>query len=1036
MRIKTIGELCTPRTSVFDQSRRDVVLNLSDLLSGEISEDKAESFFVENYPTDGLKSLVGRTFDRVTGVRDQASTFLLAQTMGGGKTHSMIALGLLGKYPKIRSRLWPYHQLASDDIRVIGFDGRETDYQFGIWGALAEQLGKRDLFENLYSPLQAPGVTSWIRLLQGPPTIILLDELPPYFSAAMSKSVGDSNLASVTTTALSNLMVAANKEELSNVAIVISDLSASAYKTEGVGVMAALNDLEKETNRSALVIEPVGTQGDEVFEILKTRLFEKLPGEDAIAAIAAAYQQEVTKARAMELTNATPEVHAGEIRESYPFHFSLRDLYGRFKENPNFQQTRGLLRMMRSVVANIWQSKASDRLFLVHAYDIDLNDKEIFSEFDRINSTLGEAVRADIANSGASYAEQIDAELGTTDATDAAKLLYVASLSTAQKAIVGLRDMEIVAWMCAPGRRLERLMKDVLEVLPNRAWYLHLSVDGRYYFKNIQNLAARLFGMVRDTPQDNRAQELRQYLKKLFEPKVKDLYQDLYVLSPIDEIQVSIEKVALIVTTPYPDGRSDAPLHPDWTKFFTEHTLQNRMLFLTGDRDLMDEVYKNAAYVRAIRVILEEQAQEGVSPNDAQAQEARRSLDKYQLSLRSVVQQTFSTLVYPSKGKLRVEHISFNFDDNRFDPERQIRQTLKENQKFSEEAVNDTWIKKVEDRLFDGQNPVVWTEIKRRAAAKNEWQFHHPRLLDDIRNQAERMGKWRPEGSMVRRGPFQKEQTSVSVTLKSQDDDSGEAILTITPVGGSVVYYEVGERTPNESSAKVNSFHDFRTKELVLTFLCIDEGPDPHPTGDSLTWKNTIRVKGRFYQQGDSQMFTAMATPEAPMRYTTDGSDPRTHGTSYTGDFPIPPGTHVVQCVAEHTGAQSDVASFRVSEAKTGLDPTKPATWKCQKRFRNLQPTEGYQVLERAREYEAALSDVTINVISPDTDETIYYTLPQNQSRTGDELVQLAEDLTALIPRGQMTITVGSVRFDTGQQLLDWQQHDKLSIDPETEVHQ
>lgn len=56
-------------------------------------------------------------------------------------------------------------------------------------------------------------------------------------------------------------MVAANKAELSNVAIVISDLGASAYHAGGVGVMAALSGLEKETNRSALIIEPVATQG-------------------------------------------------------------------------------------------------------------------------------------------------------------------------------------------------------------------------------------------------------------------------------------------------------------------------------------------------------------------------------------------------------------------------------------------------------------------------------------------------------------------------------------------------------------------------------------------------------------------------------------------------------------------------------------------------------------------------------------------------------------------------------------------------------
>lgn len=64
------------------------------------------------------------------------------------------------------------------------------------------------------------------------------------------------------------------------------DHSATAYTNTGTGVLAALSDLDQETNRSALNIEPVATQGNEVFEILKKRLFEKLPENAAIDAVA------------------------------------------------------------------------------------------------------------------------------------------------------------------------------------------------------------------------------------------------------------------------------------------------------------------------------------------------------------------------------------------------------------------------------------------------------------------------------------------------------------------------------------------------------------------------------------------------------------------------------------------------------------------------------------------------------------------------------------------------------------------------------
>lgn len=154
--LKTLSEACTPRQSVFDRSRKDVVLHLGDLLSGKLGEKEADTFFAENFVTKGLKSLVNKTFERLSGKKDQASTFLLSQAMGRGKTHSMIALGLLAKYPALRKKYWTEGELGNQAIRVIGFDGRESDYPFGTWGALAEQVGNKELFKDLYSPLQAP----------------------------------------------------------------------------------------------------------------------------------------------------------------------------------------------------------------------------------------------------------------------------------------------------------------------------------------------------------------------------------------------------------------------------------------------------------------------------------------------------------------------------------------------------------------------------------------------------------------------------------------------------------------------------------------------------------------------------------------------------------------------------------------------------------------------------------------------------------------------------------------------------------------
>ena len=63
-------------------------------------------------------------------------------------------------------------------------------------------MDKKELFKDLYSPLQTPGQTARENLLSGEAVLILIDELPPYLENARSKAIGNSDLAQVTAAAL------------------------------------------------------------------------------------------------------------------------------------------------------------------------------------------------------------------------------------------------------------------------------------------------------------------------------------------------------------------------------------------------------------------------------------------------------------------------------------------------------------------------------------------------------------------------------------------------------------------------------------------------------------------------------------------------------------------------------------------------------------------------------------------------------------------------------------------------------------------
>ena len=141
----SIHALCKPRPSVFAADRRATVLSLDTFLKDQVN---GPEFFDENFFTNGMITLVDRAFRHLGGSGAGSSVFLLSQAMGGGKTHSMIALGLLARDPKLRKKVFGEQDPAPNlgPCRVVGFNGRSTDAPGGIWGAIAEQLGKGDQF--------------------------------------------------------------------------------------------------------------------------------------------------------------------------------------------------------------------------------------------------------------------------------------------------------------------------------------------------------------------------------------------------------------------------------------------------------------------------------------------------------------------------------------------------------------------------------------------------------------------------------------------------------------------------------------------------------------------------------------------------------------------------------------------------------------------------------------------------------------------------------------------------------------------------
>lgn len=1021
----TLKELCTPRDSVFDRARRDVVLDLTDLIENRINPNE---FFTENYLTEGMKRLFRESFRRFAG-HSGSGVIKLTQSMGGGKTHNMIALGLLAKNPEFRKQVMGDDYLTPHlgKVRVVAFTGRESDAPFGIWGSLAEQLGKKDLFKDYYSPLAAPGQTAWINLLKGDPLLILLDELPPYLENAKSKPIGNSDLSVVTTTALSNLFVAVSKEELSNVCVVISDLKAT-YEGGTQQIVQALRNLENEVGRVALNLEPVGLNTDEVYHILRKRLFTKLPEEKAIMEVARAYAQALRDAKQMDITNASPEKFVQQIRESYPFHPAIRDLYARFRENPGFQQTRGLIRLMRLVVSRLYtgDEPKAGKIQLLHAYDLDLNDRDILAEVTSINPSLDNAISHDIASNGQAIAENIDTNLKGTDAQDACTLLLVSSLANVPNAVLGLTIPEIVTYMCAPGRDITKL-KEILGNLSTKAWYLHSSTEGKLFFKNVQNLVAKLKTLAGTYNRESAIKELRNILKGMFTVNQKDCYQELQVLPALDEIKVTSEKVTLVIYEPYAGG-----LHPDLQQFYQNLDYKNRILFLSGQRDNLENLLDVAKEHKAIHLIIEEMDQEKLSGNDPQRVSAMDKLDKIMLGLLSAARETFVTLTYPHGDKLMNADFKMEYSNNQYQGEHQVRETLKSKQKYTEDVASETFRKKCEQRLFT-QKLMLWSEVKKRAATNTSWQWHRTDALDLLKNEMVFKDQWREQGNYVEKGPFPSPKTNVQYQELFRNDDTGEVTLKLTPVYGDKINYEI-DAPATTGSMQVSDVRNFKTNEMEVSFLCLDS-TGKHETGEPITWKNRITIKSRtFMGPGGEKMAELKSAPLATIRYTTDGSDPKQSGGSYDGPFEVPPGTVVVLAVAEKHGIISETHRLDIRWIGGGggpgpelieVDPTKPAIWRREQLTQTTKDT--YDLLTRMKKHQATLPVAKIEVVG---ERWLELVMDEQLLLTAEKIEETIGHLRGLIGEGEVRLEAMSICFPTGQHLLDWVSEVKTEIKP------
>lgn len=184
--MRTVKQACTLAPNALSIDVSDQIEQLETLIR---DEGNGEAFFAKTFITTGMHELLKGTIERLAAKSTNA-VFHLKQSMGGGKTHLIVGTGLVAKHPDLRKKvcIGIEHAGAFGEARVVAFNGRNSPKHY-FWGEVAAQLGLPAQFKKFWAEgPEAPDESDWIELLKSDsPTLILLDEMPPYFQVLGTK---------------------------------------------------------------------------------------------------------------------------------------------------------------------------------------------------------------------------------------------------------------------------------------------------------------------------------------------------------------------------------------------------------------------------------------------------------------------------------------------------------------------------------------------------------------------------------------------------------------------------------------------------------------------------------------------------------------------------------------------------------------------------------------------------------------------------------------------------------------------------------
>ncbi len=598
----------------------------------DAGKDYAEpvQFFARTYLTEGLRDLIDRALRRLAGDQNASPVINLQTNFGGGKTHSMLALWHLasgtplGDYSQdVQDMLsqMPLDEVAEGVRRVaivgnhispsgsVKNDGTEVNT---IWGELAWQLGGKEAFATVAAAdadRTPPGQALHELLSAYAPAVILIDEWVAYARSLVAREdlAGGTFDDQFTFAQSLTEAVKATPGVLLAVSIPASEsgddsqpAAGNAEEVGGAHGLEALQRLQNVVRRVADQWRPASP--NEAYHIVRQRLFAA-PDADALASISATARGfvEMYHRHADDFPReARDGGYEERIKQTYPIHPELFDrLYEDWSSLERFQRTRGVLRLMNTVIHALWVGE--DQSPLIMPASIPIATAAVNSELTQyLQDSWKAVIDADVDGPNAEPAK-IDAGkplFGQRSLTRRlARTVFFGAAPTIGSAHKGLETQRVFLGTSIPGD-VPGNFHSALAALADRATYFY-SAGGRYWYDLQANISRRAKDQAERLHSDEVYAEIARRLAD--QAKSRGAFAGVHVC-PDDAADIpDIDEARLVILHPkltHKRGVDDS----DATAFAqraTEHrgaanrTHRNMLVYLAGDHDRLEELERS-----------------------------------------------------------------------------------------------------------------------------------------------------------------------------------------------------------------------------------------------------------------------------------------------------------------------------------------------------------------------------------------------------------------------------------------------------------